>query len=380
VLYIIKENRTYDQVLGDLKDGAGKPRGNGDPDLTLFGEEVTPNVHELARRFVTLDNLYCNGDVSGNGHPWSTAAYGTDIGERAWMLDYSGRADWPLTDADIYPPVGRIWDECERAGISFASYYFTWTTDNTKRNMPDAWANGFWDRRDTENADIFIADLKRHEQSNDLPRFMIMSLREDHTKGTTPGAFTPRASVASNDLGVGRIVDACSHSRFWKQMAIFIIEDDAQDGPDHVDAHRTEGLVVSPYTRTGKVDSTTYNTVSMLRTMELILGLAPMSQYDAATTPMYNAFTSRPDATPYTAVAARIDLQEKNSPAAIGAAQSAGMDFSVPDHLTAEQVDQLNRILWHSVKGVDVRYPGTTRRALLTPAGGAATHPEDPDD
>ncbi len=380
VLYIIKENRTYDQVLGDLKDKNGKPRGNGDPDLTLFGEKVTPNLHELSRQFITLDNTYCNGDVSGNGHPWSTAAYGTDIGERSWMLSYSGRAAWALSDRDLFPPVGRIWDVCAKFGLSFASYYFTWTTPNTEQNMPEVWRKGFWDRRDTENADIFIRNLKEYERKNNLPRFIIMTLREDHTRGTTPNAFTPQACVASNDQGVGRIVDACSHSKYWKQMAIFVIEDDGQDGPDHVEAHRTTAYIISPYTRTGKVVSTNYNTVSMLRTMELILGLPPMSQYDAASTPMYNAFTNKPDFTPYTALPPGIDLLAKNRVTAYGAQDSAKMDFSIPDHLTAEQVASLNRILWHSIKGTSVPYPSINRRILYSPTGGVSRRLAQEDD
>ncbi|HLK57518.1 MAG TPA: bifunctional YncE family protein/alkaline phosphatase family protein [Chthonomonadaceae bacterium] len=364
ILYIIKENRTYDQVFGDMKEG------NGDSSLTLFGEKVTPNLHALAREYVLLDNTYCNGDVSGNGHPWSTAAYGTDFGERAWMQSYGGHADWPLKDKDLYPPVGRIWDMCERKGLTFASYYYTWTTDNTHRNMPKTWEENLNKLRDFENADLFIADLKRYEQNNNLPNFLIMDLREDHTEGTRPGSFTPQACVASNDLGVGKIVEACSHSKYWPEMAIFIIQDDAQDGPDHMEAHRTEALVISPYTRQHKVDSTFYTTCSLLRTMELILGLPPMSQYDAAATPMYRAFMSKPDLTPFKALSARVDVMEKNKATAFGAKASQQMDFSGPDRLTAAQVDTLNRILWHSVKG-DMPYPSPVHRALLAPTGQA---------
>ena len=235
------------------------------------------------------------------------------------MQSYGGHAEWPLKDPDIYPPVGRIWDRCEQKKLPWASYYFTWTTDNTKKNMPAAWAEGFDKRREFENADIFNADLKRYEQNNNMPHFMIMSLREDHTNGTKPGAFTPQACVASNDLGVGKIVEACSKSKFWKEMAIFVIQDDAQDGPDHVDAHRTEALVISPYTRHHGVDSTFYSTTSLLRTMELILGLAPMSQYDAAATPMYNAFQNKPDFSPYVCLPARTDVMAKNGQTAYGA-------------------------------------------------------------
>lgn len=380
VLYIIKENRTYDQVLGDLKDANGKPHGNGDPDLTLFGEAITPNLHQIAREFVTLDNTYCSGDVSGNGHPWSTGAIGTDIGERAWMLSYGDHADWPLTDLDLFPPVGRIWDVAERAGLPFISYYFTWTTTNTERNMPNTWQKGFWDRRDTVNGDLFAADVKRYEQLGTMPRFMIMTLREDHTSGTSPGKPTSRACVASNDQGVGKVVEALSHSKFWKETAIFVIEDDAQDGPDHVEAHRTTAYVISPYTRTGKVDSTHYMTVSLLRTMELILGLPPMSQYDAAAPPMYNAFSNKPDLTPYTLRPATFDINETNTKVAYGAAESEKMDFSVPDKLTAAQVETLNRILWHSIKGSNTPYPALTRRARLMGNGKPAVPVRDDDD
>ena len=354
VLYIIKENRTYDQVLGDIK------KGNGDPALTIFGEKITPNIHKLANEYVLLDNVNCSGEVSGNGHPWSTAAIGTDIGERSWMLTYSGRAGWALTDKDLYPPVGRIWDACERKGIEAVSYYFTWTTDNTRHRMPKEWDAAYKSSRDYELADLYIRDLKKHEATGKLPRFTIMSLHEDHTSGTKPGEFTPNACVASNDLAVGKIVEACSRSKFWKQMAIFVIEDDAQDGADHVDAHRTPCLVISPYTRFGKVDSTLYQTASLLRTMELILGVPPLSQFDAAATPMYRAFRKTPDFAPFKVLAETVDLQEKNTSKSVGAAQSSKMNFSEPDRLTGEQADQLNRILWRYAKGDGVPYPKLT--------------------
>ncbi len=359
VLYIIKENRTYDQVMGDIKEG------NGDPNLTIFGEKITPNIHALAKQYVLLDNIYCNGDVSGSGHPWSTAAYNTDIGERSWMLDYSDKDPWVLSDLDLYPPVGRIWDVVERMGKTYASYYYTWTTTNTHKHMPPAWEKVLNQKRDFENAEMFAADLKGYEKNHNLPDFMIMSLREDHTRGTSPDTFTPQACLASNDLGVGKIVEACSHSPYWKQMAIFIIQDDAQDGADHVDAHRTEALVISPYTRIRKVDSTFYTTSSMLRSMELILGLPPMSQYDAAATPMYKSFKLKPDLTPYKALPARIDVMAHNKPNALGAKESRKMDFSDVDHLTMAQVDQLNRILWHTMKGANTPYPTVTRRAAF---------------
>ena len=358
VLYIIKENRTYDQVMGDMKEG------NGDARLCMYGEQVTPNIHALSREFVLLDNTYCNGDVSGNGHPWSTGAIGSAFGERGWMQDYGGHAKWALKDKDIYPPGGRIWDNCEKHGVSFASYYYTWTTENTHRNMTREWEAKFGRVRDFEKADMFIKDLHAYEQNGKLPGFMIMDLREDHTSGTNPKNFTPQACVASNDLGVGKIVEACSNSKYWKEMAIFIIEDDGQDGPDHVEAHRTEALAISPYTRRHKTISTFYNTTSMLRSMELILNLPPMTEYDAAAVPMYDAFTNHADLTPYKVKAPQTDIMMKNKPTAIGAMESAKMDFSAPDRLTAKQVAQLNRILWHTAMGANTPYPAPTRRSL----------------
>jgi len=202
---------------------------------------------------------------------------------------------------------------------------------------------------------------------------MVMSLGEDHTQGTKPGAFTPKASVASNDLALGKIVEGCSRSRFWKNMAIFVIEDDAQNGPDHVDAHRTVALVASPYTRRRAVDSTFYSTCSLLKTMELVLGLPPMSQYDAAATPLYNSFTSRPDFTGYICRPARIDLNTRNLKTALGAKASLALDFSAPDQLTVRDEDTLNRVLWHSIKGADVPYPGIVRRPLFNLQGRPVT-------
>ena len=209
----------------------------------------------------------------------------------------------------------------------------------------------------------WIADLHAAEQpGHELPQFMIMSLGENHTKGTTPGENTPVACVASNDLAVGQIVEAASRSRFWPTMAIFIIEDDSQNGPDHVDAHRTGGLVVSPYAKRGVLDPTHYTQVSMVRTMELILGLPPLTQYDAAAVPMFNAFARTPDVTPFTCIGPRVDLLAKNKRGDPGAAASARMDFD--DYDDAPE-DPLNRILWASVMGPGTPYPTPVHRALF---------------
>ena len=359
VLYIIKENRTYDQVLGDLKDNQGHRLGNGDANLCLFGDTVTPNHHALAREFVTLDNLYADGEVSVDGHHWSNAAYVPDTMQRTWPSEYGSKGGTPIKYGDFGDPLaetpsGRIWDLCERAGIDYETYYY-----HVDKRRSDAWHDARnTHKRDYECASIFVRDMANWSSAGKMPGFIVMALSEDHTTGTRPGTFTPQAAVASNDLALGRIVDACSHSPFWKDMAIFVIEDDAQNGADHVDAHRTVGLAISPYTRKRGVDSTHYTTCSFLRSMELILGLPPMSQYDASATPLYRSFGQHPDLSPYLCLPAKIDVNLKNGSAAFGAQASLKMDLSEPDRLTERDEVTLNRILWHSIKGPNRPYPG----------------------
>jgi YVTN family beta-propeller protein len=373
VIYIIKENRTYDQVFGDM------PRGNGDPSLTMFGERITPNHHKLAREFSQLDNLYCNGHVSDDGHPWSTMAYNTDYIARNWALTYSRRAgvedddDGDLSKA----PSGYLRDACARAGLSYRSYgeYGKRVSTGDGASKMEGRVPGLvghicpeygLDARDTDDAEVFLKEYREFERSGTMPRFIIMSLGEDHTTGTVPGTFTPEACVASNDVALGRIVEAVSKGKLWPETAIFVIEDDAQNGPDHVDAHRTVGLVISPYTKRGVLDSTQYGTVSMIRTMELILGLPPLSQYDAAANPMFASFTDKADTTPYTHEPARIDLNARNTKLAYGADRSSKMDFSAYDKIDDFE---LNEILWHAVKGKDAPMPPAVRRAIAFRVG-----------
>jgi YVTN family beta-propeller protein len=374
VLYIIKENRTYDQVFGDLT------RGNSDPALVMFGRDVTPNHHKLAEEFVLLDNLYCNGHVSADGHPWSTMAYNTDYIARNWALTYSDRAG--IADDDegdlSSAPSGYLWDACARAGIAYRSYGEygrrvsqpdgSFRIDGAVPGLvghmcPDFGASKVRGvrARDTENAETFIRELHEFEKNDNLPRFVVMSLGEDHTTGTRPGTFTPRACVASNDLALGQIVEAVSQSKYWPRMAIFVIEDDAQNGPDHVDAHRTVGLVISPYTKRNHLDSNQYGTVSMIRTIELTLGLSPLSQYDAAARPMFASFSDKADLRPYVHEPARIDLNEVNSPTAYGAERSLKMNFDEYDRIDDFE---LNEILWRAIKGKDAPIPPAARRAI----------------
>ena len=379
VIYVIKENRTYDQVFGDLAAG-DKPKGNGDPTLCMFPRKVTPNHHKLAEEFVLLDNLYCNGQVSTDGHPWSTMAYNTDYIARNWHVSYSGRPG--LTDDAegnlARGPSGHLWDACKRAGLTYRNYGEggrrvsqmdgTLTVEGASPSLVGHMCPTYGvpkvpgtRARDTDNAVTFLKEYDEFAAKGTMPRMIIMSLGEDHTDGTRTGSFTPQACVASNDLALGRIVEHVSKGQLWKETAIFVIEDDAQNGPDHVDAHRTVGLVISPYTKRKVVDSTQYATVSMIRTMELILGLPPLSQYDAAARPMFNSFTNVADLTPYTHTPAEIDLNAKNGATAYGAARSNKMDFSEYDKIDDFE---LNEVLWGAIMGPDAPQPPAVRRAI----------------
>jgi hypothetical protein len=307
-------------------------------------------------------------------------AYNTDYIARNWALTYSSRLgirdddDGDLTNA----PSGYLWDACARAGLSYRSYgeYGRRVSEPDGSVRIEGAVPGLVGHmcpdygigkvpgqrvRDTQNADTFIREFRNYEKDGTLPRFMVMSLGEDHTTGTRPGTFTPRACVASNDVALGKIVEALSHSKYWPEIAIFVIEDDAQNGPDHVDAHRTVGLVISPYTKRKFLDSTQYSTVSMIRTIELILGLAPLSQFDAAARPMFASFTDKPDLSPYVPEHPRINIDDINAPTAYGADRSMKMDFDEYDRIDDFE---LNEILWRSIKGKDAPVPPAVRRAI----------------
>ena len=363
VLWIIRENRTYDQLLGDL------PYGNGNPSLAMFGKDVTPNGHALAQEFTLFDNLYCSGEVSEDGHEWCNAAYATDFTEKAWISTYSKRGEPEADERLTSSPAGYLWDNCRRNNVTYRSYGEYANFHSNKNQAPVfvgmkgleghaslAWSDQYR-KRDYERVDAFIDELRDAEKNNDWPAYMVMSLGEDHTHGGQIGAFTPNACVASNDLALGKIVDAVSHSKFWANTAIFVMEDDAQDGPDHVDAHRTAGFVISPYTRRHAIDSTLYTTVSFIHSMELILKLPPMTQYDSSATPVFNAMTEKADLTPFVHVEAHIDLAEKNPPVGLDAEASAKLDFTGYDRCDPAT---LNAILWHMFKP-DVPLPAPVR-------------------
>jgi DNA-binding beta-propeller fold protein YncE len=381
-IYVIKENRTYDQVFGDMKEG------NGDPNLCLFDEKVTPNHHKLARQFVLLDNFYVDGEVSADGHQWSMGAYATDFVEKIWPLTYRGKpAGSSLKNLDVYPSEGNfdsiarpaggyLWDRCAEAGVSYRSYGEWIQPGRTPKDPGKARVKALeghfdpmfrgWDLNypDVRRAERFIEELHRFERDGGFPSLTILRLPNDHTSGTKAGAPTPRAQVADNDLALGMVVEAVSKSKFWKDTAIFIVEDDAQNGPDHVDAHRAVALVVSPYTKHRYVDSTMYSTSSMLRTMELVLGLKPMSQFDAAARPMYHSFQAKPDLTAYEHFVPEVDLQEKNKAAAWGSKISE--DFNLAKEDAADDL-LLNEVVWRSVKGADSPMPAPVRAAFVMP-------------
>ena len=383
VFYIIRENRTYDSILGDIKEG------NGDPTLTLFGAIITPNAHAIASQFVLMDNFYVDADVSFDGHAFSTAAYATDVVQKLWQTFYGNRGGLYLAEGDGFmrnpfgnlsaPESGYIWDYASRARVSVRSYgefvhHLSKTASGDvvadaavpglKGMVAPSFAGFDLTISDQKRADYWLQEFTTYVLNNNLPQLSIIHLGNDHTQGTTPGAPTPRAMIADNDLAMGRVIEAIAGSPYWKDSAVFVVEDDAQSGPDHVDSHRSVALVASPFAKRGYVDHTFYSTSGMLRSMELILGLPPMSQYDAAATPLFNAFQSTPDLSVYKRTTPNVALDEKNPPNAIGAAASRSMDWSDAD-LTPEE--PLNEILWHSIKGPNVPMPPPRRSAFVQP-------------
>jgi len=371
VIYIIKENRTYDQVYGDI------PNTNGDPRLAIFGRKITPNQHAMAEQWVAFDNCYADGDVSQDGHSWANAAYATDQNEKSWPANYGGHSQAQNRSLAYMPSSGYLWDAARRKGLTYRSYGEYATRASTGEPMSSVpGANGLIGHvspnylqnrvRDTENARVFLDEFAKYEANFDskdpekrLPNYIVMSMQENHTHGTDPKSFSPRAMVANQDVALGRMLEALTHSKYWPQMAIFIMEDDAQDGPDHVDARRTACLVISPYVKRGIVDSTMYTTSSMVRSIELLLGMPPLSQYDAAAPPVFAAFGTKPDLTPFTALPAQYDVNEMNPPTAFGAQASAKMDFAEPDRAP---VRALNEIIWKSVMGASSPMPPPVHR------------------
>jgi YVTN family beta-propeller protein len=372
VVYIIKENRTYDQVLGDL------PRGDGDTSLVFFPRRVSPNHHALAERFGIFDRFFVNAEVSNDGHPWSTAGYVTDFLEKTTPDDYRlarPEHDDP-GDADD-PAMGYLWDAAIRKGIALRDY------GEYAENEPGTSASSTTTRTrsliatlapytsstypafdlaipDQRRADAWLAEFHKYEHTGHMPALEILHLPSDHTAGARPGKPTPRAYMADNDLALGRIVDALSHSRFWATSVVFVLEDDAQDGADHVDSHRSVLLVISPWSR-GGVLHRFVNTTDVLATIEQIFGLEPMSQFDEFASPLRDIWRGRPDLTPYAAITPSQPLTELNAAAGVGARRSEHIDLSRADRVDD---DVFNRILWQAIKGPYAPYPSAHRLSV----------------
>lgn len=366
VFYILKENRTYDQVFGDIAEG------NGDTSLCLFGEKYTPNQHKLAKEFVLFDNFYVDAEVSADGHNWSLGAHANDYLEKTWPTGYGRRGGVTegmgrrqiANDKD-----GFIWDFCKRQGVSYRTYGVF--ADDKKGNIPvlDAdhvcsYFTGYYDQKvlDTTRVNQWKRDFDSLVLANAVPAFNSVRLGADHTQGLAVGKPTPFACVADNDLAVGMFVEHLSKSKIWAESAIFILEDDAQNGPDHVDAHRSIALVISPYTKRKFVDHTMYSTSGMLRTIELILGLTPMTQYDAAAMPMYRSFTAKPDFTPFEMVLNNVNLSEQNTAYSDAARRSESLNFAEVD---TNDDNEFNDILWKGIKGDLAQLPPPRRSAFV---------------
>ncbi len=367
VIYIVKENRTYDQVLGDI----GK--GESDPSLCLFKENVSPNHHKLAREFALFDNFYVNSDVSADGHNWSTSAIANDFVVKMWPSNYAGRNPnygFEGGEPAAYPPAGYLWTNAAAAGVSMRNYGY-WV-ENKKEPGPDGvqidkvldpalakvtnlkYRSFDTDYPDVKRAQTFLDDLAQFESANQMPKLIFMRLGNDHTSGTTPGKIAPLSAFADNDYALGMIVEAVSRSKFWGSSAIFVLEDDAQNGPDHVDSHRSPAFLISPYTHTGAIDSNMYNTTSVLRTIELILHMHPMTHFDAGARPMTASFSRQASPAPYQAEKPRVSLDDRNPANSATAARSARLDFSQAD---LNDDDELNDILWRAIRGTEPPAP-----------------------
>jgi YVTN family beta-propeller protein len=367
VFYIIKENRTYDQVLGDV------PEGNGDTSLCIFGKKVTPNHHAIAKEFVLMDNFYVDAEVSADGHNWSTAAYATDFVEKTWPTSYGGRGgtyDFEGTRKAAYPRDGFIWDYCKRAGVTYRTYgEFAEGGEKPKTSLKSLEGHfcrqspGFdMNIKDVTRVAIWAHDFDSLLTKNAVPQFNTIRISNDHTSGQRKGAISPIAAVADNDQAIGQFIEHLSKSQIWKESVVFILEDDAQNGPDHIDAHRSPVFVAGPYVKRNAVIHNMYSTSGVLRTIELILGLPPMSQYDASAVPLYECFTNKPDLSPYIAKPAEVDLEQRN--VAVNESSRRSEAFNLAKEDSAPDLD-LNEVVWKFVKGENSIMPAPKRSAFV---------------
>lgn len=396
VFFIIKENRTYDQVFGDV------PKGNGEPKLAIYGRDITPNHHALAEKYVLLDNFQTGGAISFDGHQWLMQAFVSDYVERAFAASPRGYA-WNMSDSMVVPPTGFFWqgaarpisvriygefqlparfdpstdtvkDINEGELLSWSEYWRLYkegkwrTAVGSRSGVPalapycsKSYPNSSTSIPDQIRAEEFLREFGEREKSGDLPQLVVMTLNNDHTNGTRPGSPTPQSMVADNDLALGRVVERISHSRFWKNTLILVVEDDAQDGLDHVDGHRTVALAIGPYVRRAAVDSNYYTHVSMVRTIQEIYRIPPRTRFAKAARAMTSIFTTQPDLSPYRCLPANIPLDRMNPPLKglngrqlWAARKSLAMNWHEPDDIDQ---DALNRILWWDAKGWNTAYP-----------------------
>jgi YVTN family beta-propeller protein len=362
VFYVIKENRTYDQILGDLK------AGNGDSTLCVFPRWLTPNHHKLAEEFVLLDNFYVDAEVSADGHNWSTAAYANDYVEKNWVTSYGGRGgtyDYEGSRKIAHPKNGFIWDFCRRSNISYRTYgEFVWdgkpSYEGVKNNFCKSYHSYDLNFKDVDREVQWEHDFDSLLTINQVPKFNSIRLGNDHTSGSRVGAYTVEAAIADNDMALGNLVAHLSQSKIWNESVVFVLEDDAQNGADHVDAHRSPVFVAGGLVKRKFIDHTMYSTSGVLRTIELILGLPPMSQYDAAATPLYRCFTNSTNPSPYIAVKANIDLEKRNL-ASINP-KNALFDLA---HVDGVPDFDFNEDIWMAIKGKHSEMPIPKRSAFV---------------
>jgi YVTN family beta-propeller protein len=396
VFFIVKENRTYDQIFGDL------PKGNNDPKLVMYGRDITPNHHALAEKYVTLDNFHCGGAISFDGHQWLMQAFVSDYVERAFAASPRGYA-WNMSDALTVSPQGMFWQSAtkplnvriygeftlparwnpatqtavdidEKDELTWTQYWQAykagrWQTAVGSRSgvpalekfMDVRYPNDSTSIPDQIRVEELLREMKEFEANGKLPNLLVITLNSDHTNGTRPGSPTPRAMVADDDVALGRIVEAVSKSKYWPKSLILVVEDDAQDGIDHVDGHRTVALAIGPHVRRGAVDSTHYNHTSMVRTIQEIFEIPAKTRFLVSARSMHSIFTDQPDLSPYEPLTPQVALDEMNKPLSAlngrelwGARQSAAMNWHHPDDVPS---DVLNRILWWDSKGYNTAYP-----------------------
>jgi hypothetical protein len=368
VFYIIRENRTYDQILGDIS------QGNGDSSLCLFHSDVTPNVHRLVDEFTLFDNFYADAEISADGHNWSTAAYATDYTEKTWPTYYGGKGgtyDWEGGKAIASPSSGYIWNQVINRGLSYRNYgEFVKDNKGTYSGLLSELIPVTYEKypgfdlqiTDQYRFKIWKEDFNNLCSKDSLPSFQLIRLPNDHTSGTRKGAPTVNVMIADNDYALGQIVETISKSKYWNNSMIFVVEDDAQNGSDHVDAHRSVMLAIGPYVKRGFVDHTMYTSSSVLKTMELILGLKPMTQFDLSATPILNPIMVVPDLKTYDVVKPLIDLDEKNKAGLFGGERCEELNLAIEDAVPERE---FNEIVWKAVRGEGSELPPLTRSAFV---------------